>query len=341
VYTNVHLGYLNIPVNAAANRILEEGMTEKAIRSILSEFGVTHAERITQVYVSAWNIDDKLILKRNTDPSHCDKSIRLSNLLIEAGLPVARYYKTTDGKGYVRREDGCYCLMSRIAGSHLDPYSGNPYENGRMLGTIVATLHSALKGIEDQVECPDVHWIRELDGWIKAEIQRHGIAFADGLIEDCYAFVELYDTLPRQLIHRDMHLQNLVFSGSKLAGYLDFDSCQRNARILDVCYLGASMLVGNYRDLEKVKAWSRIFCGVIDGYSALAGLNEFERAACPMMFVLTEVIFSAFYAKLGDSQAMSSCVDITNWMYENRDFLGEVCGTGRSNLLLAEPQSNL
>jgi hypothetical protein len=60
-----------------------------------------------------------------------------------------------------------------------------------------------------------------------------------------------------------------------------------------------------------------------------------------MMFVLTEVIFSAFYAKLEDSQAMSSCVDMTNWMYENRDFLGEVCGTGRSILLLAEPQSNL
>lgn len=304
-------------------------MTDEALRSILSEFGVTHAGRIAQVYQSAWSIDDRLILKRNINPSQLDRSITLSNLLIERGLPVARYYKTTEGKNYACFDDACYCLMSRIDGYHLDPYSGDHYENGRMLGAVAAALHSALRSIESQVECHDAHLIAELDRWIKDELEKHRIVFADGLIDGCYAFREPYDTLPRQLIHRDMHLQNLMFSDNQFVGYLDFDICQRNARILDICYLGASMLVGNYLDSEKVRAWSRIFRGVVDGYDASEKLSENERAACPMMFVVIEVVFTAFFAKLGQVEATNSCVSMTNWLYENRALLEEVCGSAR------------
>ena len=89
-------------------------MTNETINKILSLFGVKHSDNITQVYKSAWNIDDKYILKRNTDSAQFDKSILFSNLLIEKKLPVARFYKTTEGKDYVLFDDAYFCLMNKI-----------------------------------------------------------------------------------------------------------------------------------------------------------------------------------------------------------------------------------
>jgi Ser/Thr protein kinase RdoA (MazF antagonist) len=299
-------------------------MTNETINKILSLFGIKHSDKITQVYKSAWNIDDKYILKRNTDTAHLEKNILISSLLIEKNLPVARFYKTTEGKDYVFLDDAYYSLMDKINGHYLDPYSGNTYENGKMLGKIVAALHIALKDLEDKVEYYDAHCIRELDGWIKDEIEKNNIVFADGLIEDCYAFKELYESLPRQLIHRDMHLWNLMFDNNLFTGYLDFEISQKNVRIFDICYLGASMLVDKYQDPERVKAWKEIFRGVIDGYQGLSMLSENEKDAFHMMFVMIEVIFSAFFAKLGQKETSDSCVDMTNWLYKNKALLEEV-----------------
>ena len=299
-------------------------MTNETINKILSLFGVKHSDKITQVYKSAWNIDGKYILKRNTDSAQYDKSILFSNLLIEKNLPVARFYKTTEGKDYVFFDGAYFCLMNKMNGHHLDPYSGDIYKNGKMLGIIVAALHLALKDVEDQVQCYEAHCIRELGGWIKGEIEKNTIVFADGVIDDCYGFEDLYESLPRQLIHRDMHLANLMFDNNLFTGYLDFDISQKNVRIFDICYLGASMLVDNYLNSERVKAWKEIFRGVIDGYQSLSRLSKNELASFYMMFVLIEVIFSAFFAQLGQKEISNSCVDMTNWLYKNRALLEEV-----------------
>ncbi|HOV68711.1 MAG TPA: phosphotransferase [Clostridia bacterium] len=144
----------------------------------------------------------------------------------------------------------------------------------------------ALKDIEDRVDYYDAHIIRELDGWIK------------------------------DAIHRDMHLGNLVFDNNRFNGYLDFDISQKNARIFDICYLGASMLVGNYTDRKKLQAWNEIFRGVIDGYQSINKLGGNELAASHMMFVLIEVIFAAFFAQLNQLDVSKSCVEMTNWLYE-------------------------
>ena len=66
-----------------------------------------------------------------------------------------------------------------------------------MLGETVAELQLALKDIERLVDCYDAQCIKELDGWVKKEIEKNSIVFTDGLLEDCYNFNELYESLPR------------------------------------------------------------------------------------------------------------------------------------------------
>ena len=82
-----------------------------------------------------------------------------------------------------------------------------------------------------------------------------------------FAFESVYKTLPRQIIHRDMHPGKLLFDKGVFTGYLDFDLSQSNARIFDIVYLGCGLLVDNYKDETRLGQWCDIFAGIIQGYA--------------------------------------------------------------------------
>ena len=119
------------------------------------------------------------------------------------------------------------------------------------------------------------------------------------------------------MIHRDIHTSNLLFENGILTGYLDFDMSQINARVFDIVYLGCSQLVENYKDESRLKIWQEIFAGIMQGYNELVSLSEDEIKAIPSLFVFIEVLFTAFYSKIGQLETAKSCVEMTNWMHEN------------------------
>ncbi|MCL2409452.1 MAG: phosphotransferase [Oscillospiraceae bacterium] len=289
-------------------------MTET--KEILAMFGIYAPERVEQIYKSAWSIDDKYILKTNSDKAQLDKSILLSDLLIKEKTPVPEFLTAPDGKRYVQIDDVYYTLMEKIDGHYLDPYADVPYENGIMLGELVADLHLALGKIGDEFECYDADYMNELDDWILKRIKENNVQISQEIIDYCYSFGPLYRTLPRQLIHRDVHMWNLLFNGRDFCGYLDFDNSQKNVRLHDLCYLGANLLVDNYQDQSRVTIWRDIFRGVLEGYSSVFELTENEIKAIPYMFVFIELTFAAAYAPQGQHELS---VDMTKWFYRNRD----------------------
>lgn len=242
----------------------------------------------------------------------------LSEMLLKENICVPEYIKTSDGKPYIQADETYYVLMKKLNGHHIDPYTGNSYENGIMLGGIVADLHIVLGKISNNFECYDSDYIQELNGWIMEELKEKNIQVTQEIINYCYEFETLYKTLPRQLIHRDIHLGNLLFKGNNFVGYLDFDISQKNARILDICYLGATMLVGNYTNDSRLKRWCEIFRGVLFGYGKKLKLTENEINAIPNMFILIELTFSAFFSQIGQQDLSVSCIDMTEWLYRNK-----------------------
>jgi Ser/Thr protein kinase RdoA (MazF antagonist) len=209
--------------------------------------------------------------------------------------------------------------MKKIDGRCLDPYVGNPHETGVMLGRLLARLHLALGKIEGQVASYDADYMRELDEWIMPRIRENHVRVSPKTVEYCYSFGPLYKTLPRQLIHRDTHLGNMLFMGETLAGWLDFDMSQKNARLHDLCYMGACMLVGNYHKRRRLRIWRELFRGVLCGYNEILTLTENELKAASYMFVFIELTFTAFYAQTGDKGKAASCADMTAWLYRHKD----------------------
>lgn len=66
---------------------------------------------------------------------------------------------------------------------------------------------------------------------------KNNVFFNDGVMNDIVAFLRRdYKTLPRQLIHRDMHTSNLLYRNGMFS-FIDFDMSQRNVRIFDIVYL--------------------------------------------------------------------------------------------------------
>lgn len=141
---------------------------------------------------------------------------------------------------------------------------------------------------------------------------------SEDVINACGDFRPLYDTLPRQLIHRDMHLQNLMFDNGKFTGYIDFDISQRNARLFDICYMGV-LLIGEYTNPERIKVWRTIFTNILRGYNDILPLSRDELEAIPMLCVVVELTFTCFFDSIGQHEISKDCANMTEWLYKNLD----------------------
>ena len=297
-----------------------------ALENVLAAFGIEPTAVVTPIYKSAWDVGQALVLKKSGNPAEFDRSIALSAQLLSKGLPVTQYRKTVDGRAYVVDDDACFCLMKRIAGQHMDPFSGDGRQNGILLGEAVAKLHRALSDVAMD-ELYEAEFSQELDGWMMPALEENRLieAFDDGVLATCRQAAEACRALPRQIIHRDMHPGNLLFEDGRFSGYLDFDISQRNVRVFDVCYLGCSLLVGNYQDDARLGQWRAIFSGILNGYEAVQALSQDERDALPGLFVLDELLFTAFFARQGQAELAQSCVHMTNWLHQHIAPLLKTC----------------
>ena len=155
------------------------------------------------------------------------RSVQFSKLLALEGIPVAAYILTNEGK--LTSPDGLYCLMTKLPGTHADFYEDPDlaYEMGREL----ARLHTALARIEPKTTCYDNGLLADWQTRIKQSLEGK---VSDSIVQNVDTeFRENYPKLPRQLIHRDVHLSNALFDKGRLTGWLNLDISQRIIRIFE------------------------------------------------------------------------------------------------------------
>jgi len=300
---------------------------DNKLENILLQFGIAKSYTISQIYKnSAWSVNDTYILKSNENQGELDKSVMLNRLLLAEGVPVVEYIGAVDGSPYVSADRKYWSLMKKIKGTVFDPFIGGRKQNGMVLGKTVAGLHRAFVKIQDKVKTGEADFSNELSSWIVPELEKHRVSFKNGVMDSLYTFFEHdYRSLPRQLIHRDMHTSNLLFDNGALTGYLDFDLSNRNIRVFDLVYLGCSQLVDNYKDETRLAQWCEIFAGIIQGYAALLPLSEEELKAIPRLFIFDNILFTAFFLKNNQPEAAKKCGEMTNWLYDNMEMIQKIC----------------
>ena len=263
---------------------------------------------IDTVHQSSWDIDGKYILKHNKNAEDLKRSIKLFELLSVSGIPIAGYIKTIEGK--YATPDGLYCLMLKLPGSHID----FDYEPQMIVefGKELAKLHIALLKIESQIECNDNDYINEWHSYIKLGL----INIPDEIIDFMETrFFDIYRKLLKQLIHRDVHSQNVLFENGKLTGWLDFDLNCHNARIFDIAYLLGGLLCNKTENPDKIMLWEACYHDFIDSYDKVNPLYDYEKQAIPLMILAIELLFVSFWNNNGNEEYRNDAALLVKWLY--------------------------
>lgn len=279
-----------------------------------------------------WTVNNDYILKMTSCEKEMKNNIYTAKLLLREGIPAQRVVSKLNGEEYAVVGNRYYGLFTKLKGEVIkDYFQGDYLKRGYYLGQCVAELHKGLKNITNELKENNKLWdnnmVDELSGWISEEIdkyipicklpQKDIEVFNKVYLDMNKNFAELYLKLPRQVIHRDMHGENLIFEGDKLSGYIDFDLNQINARIFDVCYLCTGALVGVFDDIDKREKWIGFAKEVINGYKNKINITNEEEKAVEYMFYIIELIMVAYFSKGGYTDIADKNIKMINWINSN------------------------
>ena len=300
---------------------------EERIKTILAKYDIdisnsdnnsTKLCNLKQIYDTAWQVGDTYILKVYDDLTMLERNIRIITVLDSMNIPVGSIIPTVENKTYVQDEEYHYILTERLQGKYIESIKGNMGLACEM-GRIIAKLHLAFKECECQNEFWNNSLLAEMKGWIKDTLENDGWKYiSERQYDDIVSKLELlYDKLPVQLIHRDVHFGNFLFDEGKFSGYIDFDLSQRNIRIFDLCYFMLGLL-SEEEQLEVTEdEWFDILKQVFLGYEKLIQLSAEEKQAVPYVMMCIELLFVAWFVGQNDIGCAEDAVRIYNFVEKN------------------------
>lgn len=223
------------------------------------------------------------ILKRG-DREKLMKSLEISKALHHPGFVASLPVPTRAGSEYLEGKE-VFVLTRRLRGKPLsrsDMFGYNRVKYGEQYGRSIARLHKALKTAQKDILPDEANLYRKVTEWALPSVRRQNIRWSMGLEDSFFdGFIEglgyLYDKLPKQLIHRDPHPDNILFDNGAVTGFVDFDLSEINVRLWDVCYCATGILShGSDKAYEK---WLEILGGILGGYDLEEGLIPEEKQA--------------------------------------------------------------
>lgn len=124
--------------------------------------------------------------------------------------------------------------------------------------------------------------------------------------------------LPRQLIHRDFHRGNVLFTGEALSGLLDFDLVHLGPRLFDVCYCASGVLSESFREAGYVEYWLTILQAIFRAYGRIAGPATNEPSLAWSMLITIQLIFlrGCLESRALDTALMNQ--DMLFWYVDHR-----------------------
>ena len=275
-------------------------MAEK-IKALLTRWNL-EGQELKQIYASVWQVGEGYVLKTYVEPESLERNIDINQHLEAMGIPVGNLLRTTDGRQYVESEGRYFFISRKLEGSNiLSLKFGNRI--GNQMGGIIANLHVAFESLEGKVELWDNSLLDEMKGWVRESFENSG--FRNVSREEYEAVCEkleaVYERLPAQLIHRDVHFGNFLFDKGDFSGYIDFDLSQKNIRIFDLCYFVLSVLSEKEKFEIDEEKWFGFLENVFNSYDKILPLTQEEKESAVVVMECIELLFLAYFDGQEDS----------------------------------------
>ena len=289
------------------------------IKEVLKEWNLQDSP--VQIHPTAWSVNDDYVIKEYSDRNALLRNIEMFKILHKEGIPVPVLCPLPGGKEFYEKHDKMYLLTSKIKGNSIVNISQCDEAWFFQFGTILAKLHLTFRKCEVTLRVWNNSLLEEMKGWVSANLKKFSPEYISG-DEIEKAIMQLsqdYQDLPKQLIHRDVHLGNFLFEGKDFTGYIDFDLSQSNIRIFDLCYFLLGILVeeDNYR--VNVEHWYIVIRQVLDGYHSLAELEQIEKLSIPCVMKNIELLFTAYFLSIGDERLAKASADLFYFVCRNEE----------------------
>jgi Ser/Thr protein kinase RdoA (MazF antagonist) len=272
---------------------LEEWYAPELVEEALSHYALTdpHAGKppatpTQRPRLHYWEVragNQRYFLKRFQDwyPTEAIRYIHsILRCLEENHLPTPRAILNTVGVSFTEAGESRWALYSALDGASVD-------ENGWMWGRpkaaeTLAVIHHTVQDFSPQGAAfePWDAWTEEtvtsvLESWSDlVDLPRDLLDFVHDRLVIRY-FGELYPALPKQAIHGDFVLNNVLWSGAggNVTGVLDFERAHRDTVLFDFAWG-----LGDRRP--------PLLRATVAAYTRLRQLSDLEREALPEALLL-------------------------------------------------------
>lgn len=294
------------------------------IEEIVLAWGV-EAKTVQQVCQTVWKINDQYFLKQFLNHEALKRNVCLTELLHKLTLSAARLLALPNGKVYVDTKMGCCILMPALCGNKAD--AEKTIVPAYSFGKAIGALHLAFQKCGEALLSTDWGFLGHMSGWVWDVQEREEWRFVEKVrFEEAFKHLqEIYERLPRQLIHRDVNYDNFLFDGDTFLGYIDFDLCQTEIRVYDICY-AAFML---YRALRSRKEEYQLFPKVkalFQGYIEYVPLTTLEIQAVGCIMENIALSFISYYWHDEAFEGVQEAIDFYNIIYIQRMELHKYIG---------------
>jgi Ser/Thr protein kinase RdoA (MazF antagonist) len=300
----------------------EHAEREKTARAkhILANWDMPQEWPAAHIANSVWSVGTDYILKSGKR-EWILRNIQLTKALAKQGVSVGEIIPAKSGADYVEADgESLWVLHRAVRGEPLpvpERFGDRRIEFAFKFGAAIARLHKALASIGDDVDVEDMDLFRHVAEWALPKANADA-DFSSGFIS---ALSELCPLLPKQLIHRDTHPENILWNDGDVSGFIDFDIAQRNVRLWDACYCATALLSDCRR--EDRESWFEILRGILSGYDSVAALTSAERQAVYYIVCAIQIVFIAWGAGQDEHREMAETSrEMLDFIIRNRERIG-------------------
>ncbi len=307
--------------------ILEEEhilISKKEIKKILSGWDINYGD-ISNVFSintgrqneNTFYVGNDYVIKYTPDLMKIKNNIAIAKALSNEGFESSLAVKTVYGTDYLQSGELYFFLTKRISGCPLKcSYIYKNPARAFKIGESIAKLHIALNKI-DKRDYPEADFfgdfvssLEKIKGFVSLPN-----GFAEKLSDNLQS---LYDSLPQQLIHRDINPSNILIRNEVFCGFIDFDLAEVNVKIFDICYAATSILSETFsNDTVNNDEWLTIFKNIIVGYNRVNHLSDEEMKALPYVVYAIQTVCIAFFSKSDKYKDLCKTnIDMLGWLIE-------------------------
>lgn len=311
---------------------------EELIRLIAELYDISplQVKPISQKVYKIETENQDYILKCKSSIDELKQEVELLEILRRNNINTSIPILNRNLKHYITFEDYIYTLSLYLYGDVVDDIYSHPNKQVllRHYGQSLAKLHNALKIGENLVRYKESNVFRNVFHFIEV-IQKHeGESNYQDLILYLKEHEALYDDLPKQLIHRDYHPNNILVIDDEVSGIIDFDLSVCSARLFDVVYFLTAILSAAYEDEILRGDWLQLIQYYLRGYNEINTLTEVEMKSLKLMMLIIQLTFAGYFythkqVELGHKNLM-----IANWLLKQ-----EIEFHSRSSIMIEVTES--